>query len=86
VNVLRNEKECKPSSFFFSSLAEVNSSLDLVWDGIAEDINALVSTWWDDMRTVGLLNAFLRVYSAPYRDLLVRMLTSCFESRSINLS
>lgn len=40
---------------------------DLVWDGIGENLSALVSTWWENESIVGQLNAFRGVGTSADR-------------------
>jgi len=55
--------------------------LDLVWDGISDNLGVLVSTWWENDRAVELLDAFRRVTRANTGSSTF-VLMACFCRRS----
>lgn len=51
----RTEKECEPLILICPGTVDT-IVIDLVWAGVAENLSALVSTWWENEQVVNQLN------------------------------
>lgn len=74
VDVLREEKECEDGPKHSEPLRSLQLVvLDLVWFGIAENLDGLISIWWEHPELVDQLNAFRRVCRITARPGLTRL-------------